>query len=74
MSTSGNLRLRNNISDSNLQITKNNYSSMALDDTMGSGGQHGELGAGYGAGNEPVLSNRSSMARFLRYEDQERRR
>ena len=47
---------------------------MALDDTMGSGGQHGELGAGYGAGNEPVLSNRSSMARFLRYEDQERRR
>ena len=62
-SSSGNMLLRNNISDSNLQTTKNNYSSMALDNTLDSG----QNGAG-------VLSNRSSIAKFLKQEDYARRK
>ena len=50
-----------NISDSNLQTTKNNYSSIVLDATMES---H----------NHPnVMSNRSSLVKFLHQEDQLRR-
>ena len=54
-----------NVSDSNIQTVKNNYSSMVLDGTMNSEHLLGSRNA--------VNTNRSSLEKFLREEEQRRR-